>query len=77
MQLFPAPLDMGADAKRRFSPFPYKPAGRLQGTDKAHNRGNCPDKREIGGNFCYLRPLHLRSAATYAHVSPIRCKLFS
>ena len=27
--------------------------------DRAHKRKNCPDKEEIGGDFCFLRQLHL------------------
>ena len=27
---------------------------RPQSVDKAHKRKNCPDEKEIGGNFCFL-----------------------
>ena len=43
-------------------------------SDKACNCGNCPDKRETGGNFCCLRLLHLHLAATCVRVSPLECK---
>ena len=43
-------------------------------SDKACNCGNCPDKRETGGNFCCLRLLHLHPAATCVRVSPLECK---
>ena len=45
--------------------------------DKAHKRKNCPDKKEIGGNFCFRRQLHLHPAVTYVHVSPLGCKFAS
>ena len=42
--------------------------GGTQSADKAHNCGNCPDKREIGGNFrCFCSP-HLHSAVIYVHI---------
>ena len=42
-----------------------------QGAGKAHNCGNCPDKRGTGGNFPCICPLHLHPAATYVHVGPL------
>ena len=48
--------------------------GPFQSADKAHNRKNCPDKKEIGGNFCFRRQLHLHPAVTYVHVSSLGCK---
>ena len=47
---------------------------RPQSADKVHKRKNCPDKKEIGGNFCFLRQLHLHPAVTYVHVSSLGCK---
>ena len=51
-----------------------RPRGRPQSADKAHNCGNCPDKREIGGNFCYFYSLHLHSAVICIHISSLGCK---
>ena len=48
-----------------------------QSADKAHKRKNCPDKEEIGGDFCFLRQLHLHPAVTYVHVSSLGCKFAS
>ncbi len=45
-----------------------------QSADKAHNRKNCSDEKEIGSNFCFLRQLHLHPAVTYVHVSSLGCK---
>ena len=41
------------------------------------NAKNCPDKEEIGGDFCFLRQLHLHPAVTYVHVSFLGCKFAS
>ena len=46
----------------------------LQSADKVHKRKNRPDKKEIGGNFCFRRQLHLHPAVTYVHVSSLGCK---
>ena len=48
-----------------------------QSADKAHKRKNCPDKKEIGGNFCFLRQLHLHPSVTYIYVSSLGCKFAS
>ena len=49
-------------------------AGVLQSAAKARKRKNCPDKREVRGNFCFRRQLHLQPAVTYVHVSSLVCK---
>ena len=46
----------------------------LQSADKAHKRKNCSDKMKMGGNFCFLRQLHLHPAVTYVYVSSLGCK---
>ena len=48
-----------------------------QSADKACKRKNCPEQREIRGNFCSLRPLHMQPAVTYAYVSSLVCKFAS
>ena len=52
-------------------------APRPQSADKACKRKNCPDQREIRGNFCFLRQLHMQPAVTYVHVSSLVCKFAS
>ena len=45
--------------------------------DKARKRKNCPEQREIRGNFCFLRQLHMQPAVTYVYVSSLACKFAS
>ena len=46
----------------------------FQSADKAHNRKNRSDKKEIRSNFCFLRQLHVHPAVTYVYVSSLGCK---
>ena len=48
-----------------------------QSTDKPRKRKNCPEKREISGNFCFLRQLRLLPAVTYVRVSSLVSKFAS
>ena len=48
-----------------------------QSADKARKRKNCPEQREIRGNFCFLRQLHMQPAVTYVYVSSLACKFAS